>query len=81
MKKSILDIELMNKPVVGECQTEDCADGGWFDDRIESLIIIHTRSLSESAMDPTSLISLQRTIGIQLMFEDPFSSDHISHLN
>lgn len=77
MKKNILDVELMNRPVVGERQAEDCADGGWFDNWTESLIIVHTRPLSESAKDPTSLISLQRTIEIQLMFEDPFSSDHI----
>ena len=77
MEESILHVELMDRPVPRVCQGEDSANGGWFDDRDEGLVVINTEALCKSAKDPTSLVSFQGTISMKLVFENPFSSDHI----
>jgi hypothetical protein len=77
LKKGILDVKLMNRPIPGVSYSEDCADSGRFDNRTESFIVVNTGALSEDAKDSTSLVSIQRTISMKFMFEDPFSSDHV----
>ena len=71
MEEGVLHIKLMNRPVSGVNQGENSADGA------ECLIIVNTRSLCEPAKDPASFVSVQRTIRMELMFEYPFSSNHI----
>jgi len=77
MEESILHVELMNGPIPRVCQGENGANCGWFDDRAESLVVINTGALCKSAKDPTSLVSVQGAISMKLVFENPFSSDHI----
>lgn len=67
----------MDRPVPGESQTEDDADGGWLDNMTEYLVKVNTRVLSEAAKNPTSLVSIQSTIEQQLVFEDPFAGDDV----
>jgi len=52
-------------------------DNGWLDDKAESLIKVNTRSLSETTEDPTSLVALQRTVGMKLLLEDPLDGDGV----
>jgi hypothetical protein len=40
MEESVFDIELVNRPVVGEGEGEDNADGGRFNDRTEGFVKI-----------------------------------------
>jgi len=77
MEEGVLHVKLMNGPILGVCEGYDCANSGQFDDRAESFVIIHAGSLSEPSKHPTSLVALQRTISIELVFEYPFASDHI----
>jgi hypothetical protein len=77
LKKSILDVKLMNRPIPGVSYSEDCADSGRFDNGTESFIVVNTGALSEAAKNPTSLVSIQRAISMKFMFEDPFSGDHV----
>ena len=68
----------MDRPVPGESQTEDDADGGWLDNMTEYLVKVNTRVLSEAAKNPTSLVSIQSTIRQQFVLEDPFAGDDVS---
>jgi hypothetical protein len=77
MKKSVLDIKLMNRPIPGMSYGEDCANSGRLDNGTESFIVVDTRALSEATKDPTSLVTVQRAISMKFMFENPFSSDHV----
>jgi len=77
LKEGILDVKLMNRPIPGVSYSEDRADSGRFDNRTEGFIVVNTGALSEATKNPTSFVSLQRTISVEFMFENPFSGDHV----
>jgi hypothetical protein len=39
-----------------ECNRENCSDGGWLDDGVESLIIVNPRLLSKTVKYLASLV-------------------------
>ena len=78
MKKGILHIQLMNRPVAREGQGQHGANGGWLDNRTESLRKINPGTLSEPSKHPSRFVALQRTVGIELVLEYPFASNNIS---
>jgi hypothetical protein len=45
------------------------------DNWAESLIIINTRSLSETSENPTGLVSVKRPIGVKLVTKNPLPGD------
>jgi len=77
LKKGILDVKLMNRPIPGVSYSENCTDSGWFDNGTEGFLVVNAGALSEAAKDPTSLLTVQRAISMKFMFENPFSGDHI----
>jgi hypothetical protein len=77
MKKRILDIELMNRPVPRMSKCEDCTDSCRLDNGTECFIIVNAWALSEASKDPASLVSVQRAISMKFMFENPLASDHV----
>ena len=77
MEEGILDIELVDRPGAGGSNAEYSTDGGWFNHRIERLIIINALALSEAANHPTGLITRQGTVGVELVAEYPLASYHI----
>jgi len=77
MEECILDVKLMDRPVVGESQTENSADSGWLHNRTERLIKIHTRTLSKSTENPSSFIAVKSTIRVELVSKNPFTSHNI----
>ena len=77
MKESVLHIELMDRPVLRVSQSEDGANSSWLDDRTEGFIVINTGTLCKPAKHPSSFVSVQRTISMKLVFENPFAGDHI----
>ena len=78
VEEHILDVKLMNRPVTRERKREHCANGGWLDDRAESFIKINTFTLRESSQDPPCLVPIKRTIGLQLVTENPLACDNVS---
>jgi hypothetical protein len=77
MKEGVLHIQLVYGPTAGVSHGEDSADSGGFDYETEGFIVVNTRSLGEAAKDPTSLVSVQGTISMKLVLENPFSSDNV----
>jgi hypothetical protein len=67
MEEGILDIELMNRPVVGEGEGEDDANRGELDDGAEGLVVVHSGALCEAPKDPTGLVAVEGTIQGQLV--------------
>ena len=77
MQESILDIKLMNRPILRESNCEHCANGSRLDHGTEGLIKINSKTLSETSKNPTSLLSLKRTISTILMAINPLVGHNI----
>jgi hypothetical protein len=77
VEEGILHIELLNRPVVGGSNGEQRADGGRFDNRAESLIVVHTRAACEIPEDPTSLVAVESPVRESLVREYPFTGDDV----
>jgi len=77
MKKNIVNIQLMNMPILRERQRENCPNRSRFHNKTECPIIINTRMLCETASNPTSFVAFQTSIFKKLMLENPFARDDI----
>jgi len=77
VEKGVLHIELVNRPVQGMSQGNDSMNSGRLDNRAESLVIVDAGLLGEPTEYPTSFVSVQRTISMKLVLENPFPGDHI----
>jgi hypothetical protein len=77
MEEGVLDIELVHGPTPGDSQSQHSLDGGRLDNGAEGLIIVHPGALSEPPEDPTSLISIERVVRLELVLEDPLVGDDI----
>jgi hypothetical protein len=80
MEEGILHIELLNRLVMGDSNGEHRAQGGRLHNRVESLIVVDSRALSETPKDPASLVAIKGPIGVELVHEDPFASDDVGAL-
>jgi hypothetical protein len=54
--EDILDVELMDRPVLEEGEGEDGSNGGELDDGSEGLVVVHSGALGEASKDPTGLV-------------------------
>jgi hypothetical protein len=77
VEEGILDVELVDGPTSGDSQSQHSPDGGRLDDGAEGLIIVHLGALGEPPEDPTSLVPVQRAIRLELVLEDPLTSDNV----
>jgi hypothetical protein len=78
MKKCILNIELVHWPRARESQKDNSAHCSRLHHWTRSLIIVHTRTLSEPPNDPTRLIALQSNISPSFDRPNPLASHHIA---
>lgn len=76
MEKNILDIELVNRPLVGQCQGENSADCRGLDNGAESLVIVKSGPLCKAVKNPVSLIPIKRAIRTKLVMINPLASDN-----
>jgi hypothetical protein len=80
MEESILHIELLNRPVMGDSSDEHRVHGSWFHNRAKSLIVVDSGALSETPKDPASLVAIKGSVSAELVREDPFADDDIGAL-
>jgi hypothetical protein len=66
MEEGILDVELMDRPVPGECEGEDGSNGGELDDGDEVLVVVHFGALGEDPKDPTGLVAVEGPFEVSL---------------
>jgi hypothetical protein len=77
MEEGILDIELMDRPLLRKRQCENGADNCGLGDMAESLVIINAGVLSETAKDPASLVPVKRAIWMKLVTKNPLASNNV----
>jgi hypothetical protein len=77
VEKSILHVELLNRPVTANSNGEHRAHGGRFHNRAERLIVVHTGALSETPEDPMSFVAIEGAIGAKLVSENPLAGDDV----
>jgi hypothetical protein len=57
VEEGIFDIKLVDRPVRGDGEREDNADGARFDDGAESFVVVDAVFLRETADNPTSFVT------------------------
>jgi hypothetical protein len=67
MEEGVLDVKLAYPPDEGEGDREDDVDGGRFDNRDEGLVEFDAVLLRKTVKDPTSLVAVESTIGLELL--------------
>jgi hypothetical protein len=72
MEEGVLDVKLAYPPVEGEGDREDDVDGGRFDNRDEGLVEFDAVLLRKTVKDPTSLVAVENTVGLELVAKHPF---------
>jgi hypothetical protein len=77
VKKGILHVQLVDRPLTRSSDAEDDPNRCRLDDGAERLVIVDAVSLGEAADDPASLMTSQRAVGVELMPEDLFAGDDI----
>lgn len=77
MQKGILHIKLVNGPLAGDGKTENCTNGGRFDNQTESLITVYPGLLAATIGYKTSLISCKRAVCMKFVAKQPHRPNHI----
>jgi len=78
LKKSVVDIELMDRPRARNSKRQNCPNCGWLNNWTESFSEVNTRPLSKSTKYPTSFVALKTPISMKLVLEYPLAGNHIS---
>jgi hypothetical protein len=77
VEEGVCHVELVDRPVPGQCQSQNSPDGGRLDYRTEGLVVVDPRALGEAPEHITGLVPLQGPVGVQFQLEDPFPGDHV----
>jgi hypothetical protein len=80
VEEGIFHVELLNGPVTGDSSGEHRLNSDRFYNRVEGLIVVNSRALSETLKDPTSLIAIKGPVGTELVREDPLAGDNVGAL-
>jgi hypothetical protein len=75
VEEGIFHVELLNGPVTGDSSGEHRANSGRFYNRAEGLIVLDSRTLSETPKDPTGLVAIKGPVSTELVREDPLVGD------
>jgi hypothetical protein len=78
MEESILDIKLVDRPILGDSKGQDGANCHELHNGAESLIIINVGMLHEHVKTLASFVPLECPIDLELVLEDPLVGDNIS---
>lgn len=77
MQESILNIQLMNRPIMRKSERKDNPNSDGFDYWIERLIEINTGFLGESTENPLCLVSVKGAIGLKFVPKDPLVGNNV----
>ena len=78
MKKGIVDVELMNRPMTRCSELKDNTNRDGFHNRRKGLREINAGTLCEAMNNPTGLVPVQRAIRKELMPKYPLASNDVS---
>jgi hypothetical protein len=77
MEEGVLHIELVDRPVPGQRESQDSPDGDRLDHRTEGLVVVDPGTLGKAPEHIAGLVPLQGPVGVQLQLEDLFPGDHV----
>jgi hypothetical protein len=77
VEEGVRHVELVDRPFLGQCQSQNSPDGGRLDHRTEGLVEVDPRALGEAPEHIAGLVPLQGPVGVQLQLKDPFPGDHV----
>jgi hypothetical protein len=77
VQEGILDVQLVDRLVLGEGDGEDGPNDGELDDGAEYLVVFHSGALSETLKDSTGLVPIQGAVRLELVAEDSLVGDHV----
>jgi hypothetical protein len=77
VEESVRHVELVNRPVLGQGQSQNSPDGGRLDHWTEGLVVVDPRALGEAPEHIMGLVPLQGSVSMQFHLEDPFPGDHV----
>jgi hypothetical protein len=77
MKESVVDVELVHRPVTLGGEMEYYPHGCRFNNGTVRLAIVNACALSEATDHQTSLVSIEAPIFLVFVAEDPFVADHV----
>jgi hypothetical protein len=77
VEEGILDIEMMDRPVLGEGEGEDGSNCGELDDGAKGLAVVHSGALGEASKDPTGLVAVEGAVRGQFVAKKPLVGDHV----
>ena len=77
MQECISNIKLSQWPVELDCKRENDPHYGWFDNRAECFIKIHTILLMKAFSHKSDLVTANWTINIPFQFVNPLAAHHI----
>ena len=77
MKKGVLHIQLVDRPMTRGGDAEDDANLRRLDDEAEGLIVVDAVTLSEATNDPASIVTGKGTVGVEFMLINPLASHNV----
>lgn len=77
MQESILDIQLMNRPIMRKSKRKDNPNSDRFHYRTKCLVEINTGFLGESTENPPCLVSVKGAIGLKFELKDPLVGNNV----
>jgi hypothetical protein len=80
VEEDILHVKLLNGPVTGDSSSKHRTNGGRFYNRVECLIVVDSRALSETPKDPADLVAIKGPASAEVVHEDPLAGDNVGVL-
>jgi hypothetical protein len=77
MKKIIRDIHLVHRPAAGDSELKNSADGAEFNNGRKGVMEVNSFTVPETTDHPASLVTIECTIRMKLVLEDPLPGDDI----
>jgi hypothetical protein len=80
VEEGIFHVKLLDGPVMGDSSGEHRANSGRFYNRVEGLVVVDSRALSETPKDPTGLVVIKGPVSTELVREDSLTGDNVGAL-
>jgi hypothetical protein len=77
VEEGIFHVELLNGPGTRDSSGEHRTNSGRFHNRVEGLVVVDPRALSETPKDPMGLVAIKGPVSTELVRENPLVGDNV----
>lgn len=78
LKESIFNIKLLNGPTLRDVDTENGANGSWFDNKTERVVKVQTRLLRKTLGNNKTFVTIEMPLAIKFVTIQPMTVNNIS---